>query len=88
MNVAGNMTIAVKGDTVPSSGIRGVTVNSASGVLNVQGDLIIKAESDQRGYGIYNTSGGKLNVAQNTYITTIGELDTRYFLHLTTMRGK
>lgn len=73
MNVAGNMTIAVKGDTVPSSGIRGVTVNSASGVLNVQGDLIIKAESDQRGYGIYNTSGGKLNVAQNTYITTIGE---------------
>jgi len=73
MNVVGNMTIAVKGDTVPSSGIRGVTVNSASGVLNVQGDLIIKAESDQRGYGIYNTSGGKLNVAQNTYITTIGE---------------
>ncbi|MBS1331346.1 autotransporter outer membrane beta-barrel domain-containing protein [Phascolarctobacterium faecium] len=73
MNVAGNMTIAVKGDTVPSSGIRGVTVNSASGVLNVQGDLIIKAESDQRGYGIYNNSGGKLNVAQNTYITTIGE---------------
>ncbi|WP_302299029.1 autotransporter outer membrane beta-barrel domain-containing protein [Phascolarctobacterium faecium] len=73
MNVAGNMTIAVKGDTVPSSGIRGVTVNSVSGVLNVQGDLIIKAESDQRGYGIYNTSGGKLNVAQNTYITTIGE---------------
>lgn len=73
MNVAGNMTIAVKGDTVPSSGIRGVIVNSASGVLNVQGDLIIKAESDQRGYGIYNTSGGKLNVAQNTYITTIGE---------------
>lgn len=73
MNVTGNMTIAVKGDTVPSSGIRGVTVNSASGVLNVQGDLIIKAESDQRGYGIYNTSGGKLNVAQNTYITTIGE---------------
>ncbi|WP_418807971.1 autotransporter outer membrane beta-barrel domain-containing protein [Phascolarctobacterium faecium] len=73
MNVAGNMTIAVKGDTVPSSGIRGVTVNSASGVLNVQGDLIIKAESDQRGYGIYNTSGGKLNIAQNTYITTIGE---------------
>ena len=73
MNVAGNMTIAVKGDTVPSSGIRGGTVNSASGVLNVQGDLIIKAESDQRGYGIYNTSGGKLNVAQNTYITTIGE---------------
>lgn len=73
MNVAGNMMIAVKGDTVPSSGIRGVTVNSASGVLNVQGDLIIKAESDQRGYGIYNTSGGKLNVAQNTYITTIGE---------------
>lgn len=73
MNVAGNMTIAVKGDTVPSSGIRGVTVNSASGVLNVQGDLIIKAESDQRGYCIYNTSGGKLNVAQNTYITTIGE---------------
>lgn len=73
MNVAGNMTIAVKGDTVPSSGIRGVTVNSASGVLNVQGDLIIKAESDQRGYGIYNTSGGKLDVAQNTYITTIGE---------------
>lgn len=42
-------------------------------MLNVQGDLIIKAESDQRGYGIYNTSGGKLNVAQNTYITTIGE---------------
>ena len=73
MNVAGNMTIAVKGDTVPSSGIRGVTVNSVSGGLNVQGDLIIKAESDQRGYGIYNTSGGKLNVAQNTYITTIGE---------------
>ena len=73
MNVAGNMTIAVKGDTVPSSGIRGVTVNSVSGVLNIQGDLIIKAESDQRGYGIYNTSGGKLNVAQNTYITTIGE---------------
>lgn len=73
MNVAGNMTVSVQGDTVPSSGIRAVTVNSASGKLNVQGDLILKAESDQRGYGIYNTSGGHLSVDKNTYITTIGE---------------
>ena len=67
MDVAGNMTIAVTGDTVPASGIRAVTVNSANGVLNVGGDLIVKAESDQRAYGIYNTSGGKLTVAGDTY---------------------
>ena len=79
MDVAGNMTVAVTGDTVPASGIRAVTVNSANGVLNVGGDLIVKAESDQRAYGIYNTSGGKLNVAGDTYISNISEVGHAIF---------
>ncbi|MCD8360400.1 MAG: hypothetical protein LUC29_06130 [Acidaminococcaceae bacterium] len=73
------MTIAVTGDTVPASGIRAVTVNSANGVLNVGGDLIVKAESDQRAYGIYNTSGGKLTVAGDTYISNISEVGHAIF---------
>lgn len=69
MKVAGDLNVTVRGDTVPASGIRAITVNSDSGRLDVKGNLIVNIESDQRGYGIYNTSGGTLTVDKDTYIT-------------------
>lgn len=68
MKVAGDLNVTVRGDTVPASGIRAITVNSDSGRLDVKGNLIVNIESDQRGYGIYNTSGGTLTVDKDTYI--------------------
>lgn len=88
MNVAGNIMVSVLGDTVPSTGIRAISVNSVSSALKVQGNLVLKAEGDQRAYGIYNTGGGKLSVEKDTYIKTTGNIGHGIFSASTNGNGR